>query len=220
MTATGLRVVMSITTDPRTGGEDFGRLAEPFRRELVAYGYRMLGSVDDAEEIVQDVYLEAWRAYERFEARSSLRTWLYRIATRAFVKAAARRKRRPLPSDLSGPALNPGVLRRAASPEVTWLQPAPDSLLAGTLEDPAAVVVARHTMRLAFVAAMQVLPPRQRAVLILRDVLQWRSSEVAGDRLALFSTKTCPSGALGDRSTAERWDPGMPQREPHPLARW
>jgi len=179
MTATGLRVVMSITTDPRTGGEDFGRLAEPFRRELVAYGYRMLGSVDDAEEIVQDVYLQAWRAYERFEARSSLRTWLYRIATRAFVKAAARRKRRPLPSDLSGPALNPGVLRRAASPEVTWLQPAPDSLLAGTLEDPAAVVVARHTMRLAFVAAMQVLPPRQRAVLILRDVLQWRSSEVA-----------------------------------------
>jgi RNA polymerase sigma-70 factor (TIGR02960 family) len=168
------RLVMSTTTD-----EDFGRLAEPYRRELIAYGYRMLGSVDDAEEIVQDVYLEAWRAYERFEARSSLRTWLYRIATRAFVKAAARRKRRPLPSDVNRPAANPRVATPAATPELTWLAPAPDSLLAATLADPAAVVAARHTMRLAFVAAMQVLPPRQRAVLILRDVLQWRSSEVA-----------------------------------------
>src|SRR5271156_3538125 len=143
MTATGLRVVMSITTDPRTGGEDFGRLAEPFRRELVAYGYRMLGSVDDAEEIVQDIYLEAWRAYERFEARSSVRTWLYRIATRAFVKAVARRNRRPLPSDLNTPAVNPGAVASTASLEVAWLQPPPDSPLGGTLEDPAPGVVAR-----------------------------------------------------------------------------
>jgi RNA polymerase sigma-70 factor (TIGR02960 family) len=170
---------MSTITDAGIERDDFGRLAEPFRRELVAYGYRMLGSVDDAEEIVQDVFLEAWRAYGRFEGRSSLRTWLYRIATRAFVKAAARGKRRPLPSDLNGPAVNPELKIPAASPEVTWLQPAPDSLLAGTLEDPAAVVVSRHTMRLAFIAAMQVLPPQQRAVLILRDVLQWRSAEVA-----------------------------------------
>jgi RNA polymerase sigma-70 factor (TIGR02960 family) len=170
---------MSTITDAGIERDDFGRLAEPFRRELVAYGYRMLGSVDDAEEIVQDVYLEAWRAYGRFEGRSSLRTWLYRIATRAFVKAAERRKRRPLPSDLNGPAANPELRIPGASPEVTWLAPAPDSLLAGTLEDPAAVVVARHTMRLAFIAAMQVLPPQQRAVLILRDVLQWRSAEVA-----------------------------------------
>ena len=119
MTATGLRVVMSITTDPRTGGEDFGRLAEPFRRELVAYGYRMLGSVDDAEEIVQDVYLEAWRAYERFEGRSSLRTWLYRIATRAFIKALERRKRRPLPSDLHAPTADPTARPLAGDPELT-----------------------------------------------------------------------------------------------------
>jgi RNA polymerase sigma-70 factor (TIGR02960 family) len=168
---------MSITTD--RGGEDFARLAEPFRGELIAYGYRMLGSVDDAEEVVQDVYLEAWRAYERFEGRSSLRTWLYRIATRAFVKALERRKRRPLPSDLHAPAADPTARVLAGDPEVTWLQPAPDSLLAATTSDPATVVPARETMRLAFLAALQLLPPRQRAVLILRDVLGWSAAEAA-----------------------------------------
>jgi RNA polymerase sigma-70 factor (ECF subfamily) len=171
-------MIMSITIDPRTGAEDFGRLAEPYRRELVAYGYRMLGSVDDAEEIVQDVYLEAWRAYDRFEGRSSLRTWLYRIATRAFVKAAMRRERRPLPSDVGGPAWTATASIQSA-PDLLWLQPVPDSLVADSGQDPAAVVIARQTMRLAFVAALQVLPPRQRAVLILRDVLQWRASEVS-----------------------------------------
>jgi RNA polymerase sigma-70 factor (TIGR02960 family) len=168
---------MSITTD--RGGEDFARLAEPFRRELIAYGYRMLGSVDDAEEVVQEVYLEAWRAYERFEGRSSLRTWLYRIATRAFVKAIERRKRRPLPSDLHAPTADPTASVRVGDPELAWMQPAPDSLLSNTMSDPGTVVAARDTMRLAFLAALQVLPPRQRAVLILRDVLQWSASEVA-----------------------------------------
>jgi RNA polymerase sigma-70 factor (ECF subfamily) len=167
---------MSITTD---GGEDFARLAEPYRRELIAYGYRMLGSVDDAEEVVQDVYLDAWRAYDRFEGRSSLRTWLYRIATRAFVKALERRKRRPLPSDLHSPAADPAARVVAGDPDVTWLQPAPDSLLAATTSDPATVVAARETLRLAFVAALQLLPPQQRAVLILREVLGWSAAEVA-----------------------------------------
>jgi RNA polymerase sigma-70 factor (TIGR02960 family) len=167
---------MSITTD---SGEDFARLAEPFRRELIAYGYRMLGSVDDAEEVVQDVYLEAWRAYDRFEGRSSLRTWLYRIATRAFLKALDRRKRRPLPSDLHTPAADPTARVLAGDPELAWLQPAPDSLLAATTSDPGTVVAARETMRLAFMAALQLLPPRQRAVLILRDVLAWPAAEVA-----------------------------------------
>jgi RNA polymerase sigma-70 factor (TIGR02960 family) len=167
---------MSITTD---SGEDFASLAEPFRRELVAYGYRMLGSVDDAEEVVQDVYLDAWRAYDRFEGRSSLRTWLYAIATRAFVKALERRKRRPLPSGLNAPATDPTASPIAADSELTWLQPAPDSLLTATTTDPAAVVAARESMRLAFVAALQFLPPRQRAVLILRDVLCWSAAEVA-----------------------------------------
>ena len=168
---------MSITID--RGGEDFARLAEPFRGELIAYGYRMLGSVDDAEEVVQDVYLDAWRAYDQFEGRSSLRTWLYAIATRAFVKAIERRKRRPLPSDLSAPAADPTARPLAGDPGLTWLQPAPDSLLAGTTSDPGTVVASRETMRLAFVAVLQYLPPRQRVVLILRDVLGWSAAEVA-----------------------------------------
>ena len=107
MTGTGLQVVMSIATDPRTGGDDFGRLPSRFAGSWSRTADRMLGSVDDAEEIVQDIYLDAWRAFPRFEARSSVRTWLYRIATRAFVKAAARRKRRPLPSELGRPYLGP-----------------------------------------------------------------------------------------------------------------
>jgi RNA polymerase sigma-70 factor (TIGR02960 family) len=172
----GRPIVMSITTD---SGEEFTRLAEPFRRELIAYGYRMLGSVDDAEEVVQDVYLDAWRAYDGFEGRSSLRTWLYRIATRAFVKAIERRKRRPLPSDLHAPAADPTARVVAGDPELMWLQPAPDSLLAATTSDPGTVVAARETMRLAFVAALQLLPPRQRVVLILREVLGWSAAEVA-----------------------------------------
>jgi RNA polymerase sigma-70 factor (ECF subfamily) len=171
----GHRIGMSTTTD---SGEDFAQLAEPFRRELIAYGYRMLGSIDDAEEVVQDVYLDAWRAYDRFEGRSSLRTWLYRIATRAFVKALERRKRRPLPSDLHAPAADPTARIVAGDPELSWLQPAPDSLLAATTSDPATVVAARETMRLAFIAALQILPPQQRAVLILREVLGWSAAEV------------------------------------------
>jgi RNA polymerase sigma-70 factor (TIGR02960 family) len=170
------RIVMSITTD---NGEDFSRLAEPFRRELVAYGYRMLGSVDDAEEVVQDVYLDAWRAYEGFEGRSSLRTWLYAIATRAFLKALERRKRRPLPSDLHAPEADPTARVLAGDAHVAWLQPAPDSLLTATTSDPATVVAARDTMRLAFIAALQLLSPQQRAVLILREVLGWSAAEVA-----------------------------------------
>jgi len=167
---------MRTTADPV---EDFGRQAEPFRRELIAYGYRMLGSIEDAEEIVQDVYLEAWRGYDRFEGRASLRTWLYRIATRAFIKGIEGRNRRPLPSDLSAPTLDPSAAVRAGSAELAWLQPVPDSVLTGTMGDPAAVVAGRQTMRLAFVAALQVLTPRQRAVLILRDVLRLSASEVA-----------------------------------------
>jgi RNA polymerase sigma-70 factor, ECF subfamily len=171
-----------------SAGPDFAARADPFRRELLAHCYRMLGSLHDAEDLVQETMLRAWRAYPGFdEQRASLRTWLYRIATNACLNALDSRRRRPLPSDLSGP----GGLAEAAQlpaidqPEVPWLEPFPDALLtaagpaAGPAADPAAVVAARDSIRLAFVAALQHLPARQRAVLILRDVLAWRAAEVA-----------------------------------------
>ncbi|OXM68517.1 sigma-70 family RNA polymerase sigma factor [Amycolatopsis vastitatis] len=166
-------------TETQNGNEDFGRLSEPFRRELLAYCYRLLGSVDEAEEVVQDVYLDAWRAYGGFEGRSSLRTWLYRIATRACFKALEKSRHRPLPADLGSPETNLEARLVEPAQEVPWLQPAPDLLFAATPADPATVVVQRQTMRLALIGALQRLPPRQRAVLILRDVLQWRTAEVA-----------------------------------------
>jgi RNA polymerase sigma-70 factor (ECF subfamily) len=169
---------MPITTDDKPDTDDFARQAEPLRRELLAYCYRMLGSVDDAEEVVQEVYLDAWRAYHAFEGRSSLRTWLYRIATRACLKAAERSKRRPLPSNLAA-AGDPYAELDSWSTELPWLQPVPDAMFVAEQADPATIVIARASMRLALIAALQQLPPRQRAVLILRDVLEWRAAEVA-----------------------------------------
>jgi RNA polymerase sigma-70 factor (TIGR02960 family) len=166
-------------TETTAGKQDFGRLSEPFRRELLAYCYRMLGSVEDAEEVVQEVYLNAWRAYDRFEGRSSLRTWLYRIATRACFKALEKNRRRPLPADLGAPQTDSDAALGVPDREVPWLQPIPDFLFTAAPADPATVVVQRQTMRLALVGALQQLPPRQRAVLILRDVLQWSAVEVA-----------------------------------------
>jgi RNA polymerase sigma-70 factor (ECF subfamily) len=159
------------------GGEEFGRLTEPFRRELLAHCYRMLGSVDDAEDLVQETYLRAWRSFDGFEARSSLRTWLYRIATNVCLTAIERRGRRPLPSGLGGPG-DPDQRLTPAQPEIAWLQPIPDLLLPATA-DPAVLVASRSGVRLALVAALQYLPARQRVVLILRDVLAWRAVEVA-----------------------------------------
>jgi len=158
--------------------EDFQTLAEPFRRELLAYCYRMLGSVHDAEDLVQETYLRAWRAYDRFEGRSSLRTWLYRIATNACLTALEGRGRRPLPSGLGSPSSDPtGEL--AQSPELPWLEPIPDTMVSAAPDDPAAIVTSRESIRLALITALQHLPPRQRTVLIMRDVLGWRAAEVA-----------------------------------------
>jgi RNA polymerase sigma-70 factor (TIGR02960 family) len=170
---------MRIMAEPTVASEDFGTLSEPFRRELLAYCYRMLGSVHEAEEVVQDVLLDAWRAYDGFEGRSSLRTWLYRIAARACLKALEKGRRRPLPADLGAPETNPEARLVERTPEIPWLQPIPDFLFTAAPVDPATVVVERQTMRLALVGALQQLPPRQRAVLILRDVLKWRTAEVA-----------------------------------------
>jgi len=153
---------------------EFVRQADPYRRELLAHCYRMLGSVYDAEDLVQETYVRAWRSYDRFEGRSSMRTWLHRIATNACLNALESRSRRPLPIGLGAPSSDPAdalIEQR----EVPWLEPMPDSLVS---DDPAAVVTGRESIRLAVVAAMQFLPPRQRAVLILRDVLQWPAAEV------------------------------------------
>jgi RNA polymerase sigma-70 factor, ECF subfamily len=160
--------------------EEFERLTGPFRAELLAYCYRMLGSVQDAEDQVQETLLRAWRGYGGFEGRSSVRTWLYRIATNACLRALETRARRPLPSGIGVPAEDPDASLPPAQPEVPWLQPAPDAWFGSGTADPAAVVVSRASMRLALIAALQYLPPRQRAALILRDVLGWRAAEVAG----------------------------------------
>ncbi|MBK1785260.1 sigma-70 family RNA polymerase sigma factor [Prauserella cavernicola] len=158
--------------------DDFLRQADPFRRELLAHCYRMLGSAHDAEDLVQETYLRAWRAYDRFEGRSSLRTWLHRIATTACLTALESRSKRPMPTGLGGGSSDPAddLVDR---PEVPWLEPIPDALAGADGSDPAAIVTERESIRLALVAALQHLPPRQRAVLILRDVLKWRAAEVA-----------------------------------------
>jgi RNA polymerase sigma-70 factor (ECF subfamily) len=161
-----------------TVSEDFTGLTGQFRGELLAHCYRMLGSAQEAEDLVQETYLRAWRSYDGFEGRSSMRTWLYRIATNVCLTAIERRGRRPLPSGLGAPASD-AEAPMAAGTEVPWLQPLPGALLAGDGEDPAAVVASRAGIRLAFVAALQYLSARQRAMLVLRDVLEWPAAEVA-----------------------------------------
>jgi RNA polymerase sigma-70 factor (ECF subfamily) len=158
-----------------TKAEGFERLVEPYRCELLAYCYRMLGSAHEAEDLVQDTYLRAWRARAQYdETRSSLRTWLYRIATNACLTALEVRGRRPLPSGMVAASDPLGPLVRG---ENAWLQPLPDSLIdAG---DPAGAVIDRSSLRLAFAAALQHLSARQRGALILRDVLSFSASETA-----------------------------------------
>src|SRR5690349_11572004 len=185
------------------GNAEFARLTDPFRAELLAHCYRMLGSVHDAEDQVQETMLRAWRSFGQFEGRASLRTWLYRIATNACLRAIETRRRRPLPSGLGQPGENPAGPMAAARPEIPWLEPFPDALpsagalpsggLAGGLGGPGAVATSRAGIRLAFIAALQYLPARQRAVLILRDVLGWRAAEVAE---LLGTTATATNSAL------------------------
>ena len=183
----------STVTEVSTPGlEDFPGLTDAYRRELTAHCYRMTGSVHDAEDLVQETYLRAWRAYEGFEGRSSVRTWLYRIATNVCLTALEGKDRRPLPTGLGAPASVPGE-PLAQSDEVPWLEPAPDPLVVGEATDPATIVAEREGIRLAFVAALQYLPARQRAVLILRDVLRWKASEVAE---ALETTEAAVNSAL------------------------
>jgi RNA polymerase sigma-70 factor, ECF subfamily len=158
--------------------DDVEAQLEQYRRELTAYCYRMLGSGFEAEDAVQDTMVRAWRAYDRFEGRAALRSWLYRIATNVCLDMLSGRQRRARPMDLSSPLPASAELAPPLT-ESTWIEPIPDGRVMAPGADPAEVAESRATIRLAFVAALQHLPPRQRAVLILREVLRWRASEVA-----------------------------------------
>ena len=150
---------------------------EAYRRELTGYCYRMLGSVFEADDAVQETLVRAWRGFDRFEGRASLRSWLYRIATNVCIDVRSDRQRRVLPMDLGAPSPGDAALPAALS-DSTWLQPIPDHRVLPD-DEPGELAASRDSIRLAFVAALQHLPPMQRAVLILRDVLRWRTREVA-----------------------------------------
>ena len=192
-----------------TDTAEFARLTDPFRAELVAHCYRMLGSVHDAEDQVQETLIRAWRSYGDFEGRASLRTWLYKIATNTCLRALENRARRPLPSGLGAPGADPEGPLAAGQGGVPWLEPIPDVLVRADPADPASVVVSRASLRLALIAALQYLPARQRAVLILRDVLQWQASEVAD----LLGTTTTAVNGLLLRARARIEQAGLAQEE-------
>jgi RNA polymerase sigma-70 factor, ECF subfamily len=154
------------------------RQLEDYRTELTGYAYRMLGSTFDAEDAVQETLVRAWKSLERFEGRAALRSWLYRIATNVCLDMLNGRKRRARPMDM-GPASVAEATLGPALEEGLWVEPIPDSVAVPTGGDPAEVAVARESIRLAFVSALQRLPPKQRAVLILREVLRWQATEVA-----------------------------------------
>jgi RNA polymerase sigma-70 factor (ECF subfamily) len=168
-----------------TATAEFTDLTEPFRRELLTHCYRMLGSFEEAEDLVQETFLRAWRGFGDYEGRASLRTWLYRIATNACLTALEQRGRRPLPSGLAGPTEDPTGPLAPSRHDIPWLQPFPD--------DPATIVTSRSDIRLAFVAALQLLPARQRAALILKDVLDWPVPEIA---TLLNTSKAAVNSAL------------------------
>jgi RNA polymerase sigma-70 factor, ECF subfamily len=173
---------------------------EQYRVELTGYCYRMLGSAD-AEDAVQETFIRAWRGIERFEGRSALRSWLYRIATNVCLDMLESRKRRARPMDL-GPAGEP-IVENLRTPDQLWIDPMPDALVVPD-GDPAEVVAGRESVRLALVAALQQLPPRQRAVLILCEVLRWKASEVA--ELLETSVASVNSALQRARATLEASD--------------
>ncbi|MEU5883751.1 sigma-70 family RNA polymerase sigma factor [Spirillospora sp. NPDC047279] len=188
-------IMSNVTVD-----QDFQNEADSYRRELLAHCYRMLGSIHDAEDLVQETYIRAWRSYEGFEGRSSLRTWLYRIATNVCLTAIDQRGKRPMPSGLGAPSDEP-ERPVVALDDVPWLEPAPDSVFGGGSApvDPASIVTSRESTRLAFIAALQHLPPKQRVVLILRDVLKWKAAEVA----ELLETSTPAINSALQRARAQ-----------------
>ncbi|MBV9796017.1 MAG: RNA polymerase subunit sigma-70 [Actinobacteria bacterium] len=202
------------------GAGEFEAATAPYRRELIAHCYRMTGSVQEAEDVVQDAYLRAWRAFGRFEQRSSVRAWLYRITTNTCLTALQRRARRPLPSGLGPPSRDPLAPARPERSGVRWLEPVPDRLVIDELGDPAEVVAARASVRLALVAAMQLLSPRQRAAFLLCEVLALTpaaAAEVLGVSVAALKSLLQRARArlatvpLRDEDLAEPADPAARQ---------
>lgn len=189
--------------------DTFTAEAEKSRRELLAHCYRMLGSADEAEDVLQETFLRAWRSHRTFEGRSSVRVWLYRIATNACLTALENRQRRPLPSGLGAPSEHPEGPVAMAEPGFAWLQPMADSRLGSPPDDPAAVVARREDLRLALVASLQLLPPRQRAVLLLREVADLPAAEVS--RLLGMSTAAVKSALQRARTRIEQEAPSADQ---------
>ena len=171
---------MTVHLSEAASRDAFAAETERFRRELLAHCYRMVGSAHDAEDLVQDTYLRAWRSYAAFERRASIRSWLYKIATNVCLTALEPRRIRVLPSGLTGPEGAPDRPPNLVAPgEVAWLEPLPDRWIAPAEADPAATVIARESLRLALIASLQHLPARQRAILILREVLAFSAAETA-----------------------------------------
>ena len=185
---------------------------EQYRTELRGYCYRMLGSAFDADDAVQEALVKAWQGLEKFEGRSSLRSWLYRIATNVCLDTLRSRERRALPMDLSSPVPST-TMPGDPLPEATWVEPMPDGDVIPLDGDPAQRAVFQDTVRLAFIAALQALPPRQRAVLILREVLCWQASEVA-ELLdtSVASVNSALQRARATLSAADRSDTDRPER--------
>jgi RNA polymerase sigma-70 factor (TIGR02960 family) len=208
-------VTTDLFTAARAGdGDAFRELTEPYRRELQVHCYRMLGSFQDAEDALQDTLLAAWQGLGRFEGRASIRTWLLRIATNRCLDAIRSAKRRPA-MEWNIPGIEPPEPSRLG--EVVWLEPYPDALLRGGIDvppGPAAVYEQSEAISLAFVTALQVLPARQRAVLILRDVLGYHANEVA-DMLD-SSIESVTSALKRARASLQRRLPPAGQREPPP----
>jgi RNA polymerase sigma-70 factor, ECF subfamily len=198
---------VTVRSDTAARGEAIADDLEQYRRELTGYCYRMLGSVFDADDAVQETIVRAWRGIEGFEGRSSMRSWLYRIATNVSLDMLRGTQRRASPIDM-GPSGTNHSFTGATLPEATWVQPIPDDRVIDVQGDPAEVAAARETIRLAFVTALQALPPRQRAVLILREVLRWQAAEVA--ELLDTSVASVNSALQRARATLSARESGAP----------
>jgi RNA polymerase sigma-70 factor (ECF subfamily) len=190
---------------------DLDASLESYRVELTGYCYRILGSAFEAEDAVQETFIRAWRAYDRFEGRAQLRSWLYKIATNVCLDMKGASQRRARPIDIN-PAVTADTALGPALPDANWLEPVPDDRAVPAGGDPADVAVARESIRLAFVAALQHLPPRQRAVLILREVLRWRAEEVA----ELLETSVASVNSALQRARATLAQKDLVEADPTP----